>query len=118
MARKMTRTIHGEQVSGVEVDEATRCAHWHSELDIIAIKFGCCGRWFPCHDCHNEIAEHEPTVWPTAEFSEKAILCGGCGYQLTITEYFACDSNCPNCRRNFNPGCSNHYHLYFEARGN
>jgi uncharacterized CHY-type Zn-finger protein len=53
-------------------------------------------------------------VWPTAEFDARAILCGGCGQQLTIRDYFACDSACPRCRRQFNPGCANHYHLYFD----
>jgi uncharacterized CHY-type Zn-finger protein len=42
-------------------------------------------------------------------------LCGSCGHQLTVREYLACDSVCPHCRREFNPGCARHYHLYFEV---
>lgn len=111
----MYRIIHSEEVHGIEVDAETRCAHWHSELDIIAIRFKCCGRWYPCFDCHAELADHEPEVWPKDRFSEEAILCGSCGYQLAIAEYLVCDSNCPKCRRKFNPGCANHFQIYFDV---
>ena len=106
--------MFGEEILGVGIDEQTRCAHYNSELDIIAIKFKCCGRWYPCFECHTAIAEHEPAVWPVNQFDEKAILCGACGNQLTINEYLNCGSICPSCERSFNPGCANHYHLYFE----
>jgi uncharacterized CHY-type Zn-finger protein len=41
-------------------------------------------------------------------------LCGACGHQLTVNEYLNCNSVCPRCRSQFNPGCANHYYLYFE----
>ena len=109
------RVVHGCEVYGVEVEDETRCAHWHSPLDIIAIKFKCCGRWYPCFDCHAEVAGHQPSVWPREEFAEKAILCGACGHQLSINEYLAGDNACPECAAAFNPGCAKHYHLYFQA---
>ncbi len=115
IARRKMREIHDEKVYGVEVDAETRCAHWHSELDVIAIKFKCCGRWFPCFECHAAVADHEPQTWPTDERGEKAILCGKCGYQLGIAEYFECGSVCPKCDAEFNPGCAKHYGLYFEV---
>ncbi len=34
--------IHGKEVFGVNLDCHTGCAHYHSALDIIAIKFSCC----------------------------------------------------------------------------
>lgn len=108
------KLIHGEIVVGADVDAETRCAHYHSALDIIAIKFKCCGRWFPCYECHEENAGHEPEVWAKCEFAAAAILCGGCGVQLTVDEYLKCESTCPHCSRKFNPGCARHYHLYFE----
>jgi uncharacterized CHY-type Zn-finger protein len=107
--------VFGHEVFGVEVDSETRCAHYNSELDIIAIKFACCDRWFPCFLCHQEVADHPVDVWPRDARDSQAVLCGGCGRELTINEYFACDSACPSCARSFNPGCANHYHLYFEA---
>jgi uncharacterized CHY-type Zn-finger protein len=64
----MLRLIYGEEVYGVDVDPETRCAHWHSPLDIVAIKFKCCGRWYPCYECHSELADHAASVWPADEF--------------------------------------------------
>ena len=113
---KTERLIHGETVAGIEVDAQTRCAHYQSELDIIAIKFKCCGRWFPCYECHAECVGHAPEVWANGEFDANAILCGGCGHQLRINEYMNCDSVCPRCENKFNPGCAGHYHLYFERK--
>jgi len=111
----MNRTIHSVEVHGIDIDAETRCVHWHSELDIIAIKFKCCGRWYPCFECHSAVAGHEPEVWPKDEFHTEAILCGGCGHQLAMAEYLDCESTCPKCRRKFNPGCAKHYHLYFDV---
>jgi len=108
------RIVHGCEVYGVDVDSETRCEHWHSPLDIIAIKFKCCDRWYPCFDCHAAVADHAPEVWPSSGFGEKAILCGVCGHQLAIDEYLSCRNTCPKCSAPFNPGCANHYHLYFE----
>lgn len=111
------RTIHGVEVLGLELDAETRCAHYHSERDIIAIKFRCCGAWFPCHRCHASLADHAAMVWPNEEFDVTAILCGGCGHQLTIREYLQAESVCPRCRLAFNPNCAAHYHLYFAQSG-
>ena len=52
--------VHNEEVKGTGVDHQTRCAHYHKDIDIIAIKFKCCGEWFPCFQCHAENASHEP----------------------------------------------------------
>ncbi len=106
--------VRGVPVYGEPVDQQTRCVHWHSDLDIIAIKFKCCQKYFPCFSCHEEAAAHKPEVWPRSEFDSKAILCGGCGGELTIRQYMGCNNICPNCGSAFNPGCRKHYHLYFE----
>ena len=110
----MFRLIQGEEVNGVGIDPQSRCAHYHSSLDIIAIKFKCCSRWYPCFECHSETADHQPATWPIDERDVKAILCGICGHQLTIAEYFRSGSACSSCHSQFNPGCENHYDLYFE----
>ena len=106
--------IHGQEVNGVDIDGQTRCAHYHTRDDIIAIKFRCCKRWFPCLECHVETAGHEARVWPVNERDSQAILCGKCGHQLSIFEYFASSFTCPVCDSKFNPRCENHYHLYFQ----
>jgi uncharacterized CHY-type Zn-finger protein len=110
----MIRRVHGVNIVGARVDEETRCAHYRTERDIIAIKFKCCGRWFPCYECHAEFAGHAVEVWRKSEFNEPVILCGGCGQRLTAREYLDSESVCPRCSRAFNPGCVSHHHLYFE----
>ncbi|HEV3243329.1 MAG TPA: CHY zinc finger protein [Chthoniobacterales bacterium] len=106
--------IHDATVMGVDVDPQTRCAHYHNERDIIAIKFKCCGKWFSCHQCHATLAGHTAEVWLKEEFGERSVLCGNCGEQLSIREYLQCESVCPHCEHQFNPGCARHHHLYFE----
>ncbi|KEO75587.1 chromophore lyase [Anditalea andensis] len=105
----------GVNVYGQSVDDQTRCVHWHSDLDIIAIKFKCCNRYYPCFSCHEEETDHEHQVWPRSEFDQNAILCGVCRKELSIEDYMASGNICPHCTSHFNPGCSNHYYLYFEV---
>ena len=105
---------HSFPVKGIDVDDETRCAHYHSEIDRIAIKFFCCGIYYPCFECHQAAGCGQPNVWPKEKFNEKAVLCGACGHELKIQEYLDCASSCPACQARFNPGCSLHKHLYFE----
>jgi uncharacterized CHY-type Zn-finger protein len=109
-----SRVVHGHIVRGLDVDAKTRCRHYHGVRDIIALKFRCCGCWYPCFQCHTAAADHPATVWPLAERGTRAVLCGACGYLLGIDEYLGCDSRCPACGAGFNPGCARHHHLYFE----
>ena len=109
----MKRLVHGEEIYGTGIDPQTRCSHYHSGEDIIAIKFACCGKWFPCFECHADEADHAVQVLPREKFDEQAVLCGACGHQLTVRQYLDCGSKCPSCEASFNPGCAKHYHLYF-----
>ncbi|MCY0877217.1 MAG: CHY zinc finger protein [Firmicutes bacterium] len=106
--------IHTVRVRGQAIDEQTRCQHYHSERDIIALRFACCDTYYPCHLCHDETADHPAVVWPQARAHEPAILCGACGWTMTLADYLAHDSTCPRCTSPFNPGCKSHLHLYFE----
>ena len=101
-------------IKGNVIDDQTRCIHWHSPVDIIAIKFKCCKEYYPCYECHKENAGHEAQIWLKEELDEKAILCGVCKSELTIREYFNSSNSCPCCKSLFNTNCSRHYHLYFE----
>ncbi|GMA49657.1 hypothetical protein GCM10025857_10140 [Alicyclobacillus contaminans] len=105
--------IHGVDVAGRLVDGETRCVHYHTDRDIIAIKFACCGTYYPCYECHAETADHEAMPWPKERFDERAVLCGHCGRELSVREYLACGYRCPACDAAFNPGCKRHYPLYF-----
>ncbi|MCL6442191.1 MAG: hypothetical protein K6T83_01785 [Alicyclobacillus sp.] len=106
--------VHGIPVYGVNVDSQTRCQHYHLDIDVIAIKFPCCGRYYPCHLCHAELADHPAEQWTVSDFTTKAILCGCCGEELAIEAYLSCTSTCPACGAAFNPGCRKHGHLYFQ----
>lgn len=102
------------EVKGKIIDNQTRCEHYHSAFDVIAIKFKCCNDYYPCHKCHQQSADHEFLVWKKEERNIKAILCGVCKNELTIQEYLDCKNECPACHAKFNPGCGHHFALYFE----
>ncbi|MGI8959835.1 MAG: CHY zinc finger protein [Bryobacteraceae bacterium] len=102
------------EVRGVNLDAETRCAHYHTPLDIIAIKMKCCGVYYACKDCHEALAGHGIQVWPQNEWMQKAVLCGRCRTELRIGDYMASEHRCPACGAEFNAGCGNHYHFYFE----
>lgn len=103
------------EVAGFIVDDQSRCKHYHSEKDIISIKFKCCNTWYPCYQCHDALSSHSITQWSKDEHDERAILCGNCGSKLTIREYLHCDSECPFCGIDFNTGCEKHHEKYFEV---
>jgi uncharacterized CHY-type Zn-finger protein len=103
------------QVLGKVIDNKTRCVHYHQADDIIAIKFKCCGEYYPCHACHDETTNHQSAKWLKNELNEKAILCGACNEELTIVEYFSCGNKCPRCNAPFNSNCKLHYSKYFDV---
>jgi uncharacterized CHY-type Zn-finger protein len=107
--------IKGFEVKGSLVDQETRCTHYHTVKDRIAIKFYCCQTYYPCFECHEEHGCGQTATWPKEKYDHKGILCGSCGTELTIGEYLNCQSTCPNCLADFNPGCNLHRHLYFEV---
>jgi len=108
------KRIGNRIVFGRVIDDETRCKHYYSERDIVAIRFRCCGKYYPCYLCHNESENHQIRVWKREEFDAKAILCGSCKQELSINEYLHAP-RCPYCKAAFNPGCSLHYHLYFDV---
>ncbi|WP_256545953.1 CHY zinc finger protein [Halobellus inordinatus] len=99
---------------GVAVDAETRCAHWDSAVDVVALRFGCCETFSPCYTCHAETADHDPEPWPRGRFDEPAVLCGVCGATLSARTYLDGDDACPRCGAAFNPGCRRHHDQYFE----
>jgi uncharacterized CHY-type Zn-finger protein len=105
------------RVLGIDLDPQTRCAHYNSALDIVAIKMKCCGVYYACKDCHDALADHAIQVWPRSERDQAAVLCGACGTELSIRQYLGCFNKCPICSSPFNPGCHKHYHYYFETDG-
>ncbi len=103
-----TPVVHGRTVDG-----ETRCVHYGTVLDVVAIRFRCCDRYYPCFSCHAEAETHPVLRWPTDKWQENAILCGVCRTELSIVSYRAA-AVCPACGAGFNPGCATHFPLYFE----
>jgi uncharacterized CHY-type Zn-finger protein len=102
-------------VHGLSVTSLTQCTHWHSPLDIIAIKHFCCQKFYACISCHDSCERHKSGIWPLDRRNEKAVLCGHCKHVLGIIEYMKSESECTSCGSSFNPGCKNHWALYFEV---
>jgi uncharacterized CHY-type Zn-finger protein len=102
------------RVWGPVVDDATRCIHYATARDVIAIEFACCREFYPCHLCHAETADHPAEQWAADARDEHAVLCGECGHLLTIGEYASAHA-CPACAAPFNPNCKLHWGLYFEG---
>lgn len=99
-------------VEGSVVDDQTRCMHYAGPLDVIAIRFACCGKWYPCLHCHDESSGHSIVRWSVEAGAEEAVICGVCRTTLSIDHYLAVDS-CPTCGAGFNPGCALHHGVYF-----
>lgn len=102
------------KVYGKLIDEETRCEHYASKKDIIAIKFYCCQTYYPCYKCHAESTNHAIKQWPKEKFNEQAVLCGVCKTEHTVETYLKIDT-CPTCAAQFNENCSTHHAIYFEV---
>nr|WP_156802523.1 CHY zinc finger protein [Corynebacterium lubricantis] len=98
-------------VRGTDVDKQGRCAHYHSERDVIANYCATCHKWWACFQCHRDNTDHSFGRMPTA--GAAAALCGACGHEMDYAEYSQAAS-CRACGHPFNPGCSLHAPLYFE----
>lgn len=101
------------QVYGKLVDDETRCIHYHSEKDIVALKCAKCLKFYPCYQCHNECEDHHFQAWEKTDFEYPAVLCGHCRKLLSIHQYLH-SADCPYCHHSFNPNCAKHYDLYFK----
>lgn len=105
------------QIRGLLVDEHTRCVHYHTLLDIVAIQFKCCRQYYACHLCHAESQSHDVVRWDMADLQQPAVLCGACKNTLAIADYLSGEFACLSCGAAFNPGCAAHYDLYFDLHG-
>lgn len=109
----MTVRIGAYLVHGAVIDGQSRCVHYRSDLDVVALRFRCCGDWYPCVYCHDAAVAHPRRVWEAEAADRQAALCGYCGTTLTIAQYRR-STACPACGAGFNPGCARHHVMYFE----
>lgn len=98
---------------GVAVDSETRCGHYDSAVDVVALRFPCCDCYYSCFRCHDAVTDHEPERLSREAFDDPAALCGACGATLSVRAYLDCDDACPDCGAAFNPGCRRHQNRYF-----
>ncbi|PQJ34664.1 hypothetical protein BSZ35_08680 [Salinibacter sp. 10B] len=121
MSTNRIQTIHAPDTDprfsvplrGVRIDPETRCTHYDGPRDRIALRFACCGIYFPCFQCHQATAPHSPRRWPSARRHEAAVLCGACRHTMSAQAYLQCNHTCPHCGAAFNPGCAAHHNRYF-----
>ncbi len=97
------------KIHGIGLDEAGRCTHYHTELDIAALLCKKCGKYYACYECHDAIEDH--TFVATDATDLYPVLCGNCKSLLTKTEYK--QGACPKCSAPFNPRCARHGNIYF-----
>lgn len=108
-------------IKGILVDEDSRCKHWHSKLDVIALKFKCCPAvYYSCYSCHEETnpADHVVEKYDlVADKNKNLVICGICKTEMTFDQYKNLEEDgilkCYNCKSHFNPGCKYHYQAYF-----
>lgn len=96
-------------IKGIQIDEAGRCFHYHSIVDIVALKCSYCQQYYACYKCHDSLNHH-----PFKANSSKEnfpVLCGLCREKLTLSQYK--EGFCYYCKHSFNPNCSYHHSIYF-----
>lgn len=103
--------VGATRVYGLPIDAQTRCVHWAGPVDVVALSHPCCGRFYPCAECHDAVADHARKTWP-AEGEEEVALCGSCGTLMTAREYMQA-KGCGGCGHGFNPRCALHRDRYF-----
>ena len=106
----------GPPIDGLELQRhgESRCAHWHSALDVLAIQAPCCGRYYACASCHDACETHALEPWPAStSLEQRALQCGVCRHLFSIQTYISgpeppcCPS--PSCGAAMNPGCKLHW---------
>ncbi|MGT2908167.1 CHY zinc finger protein [Streptococcus dentiloxodontae] len=102
-------------IYGLLVDRQSRCQHYQTDLDIVALKCFGCQRYYACYLCHDTLENHSYQAYPSSYSRDKAVVCGVCYYEMTI-EHYQKSKACPNCQSRFNPNCAKHRNIYFISK--
>eukprot|EP00939_MAST-03C_sp_MAST-3C-sp1_P005473 g5473.t1 len=106
-----SKTVFGV---GVGTYKETRCTHWHSALDRVAIQASCCLKFYACVQCHDACESHRWKPWKAStSLQHHALLCGACGNTFSFVSYFSSPDKCSTCSASFNPNCKRHWDVYF-----
>lgn len=114
-------------INGELFDDAGRCIHYHSSLDILGNLCDTCQRYYSCFYCHAVQANHD--FGRISRNHPAGLCCGKCGATFSYREYAgsSCAQGdlsagdvpvefspaCPQCYAPMNPGCQRHAHLYY-----
>ncbi|TWT11350.1 hypothetical protein FRX54_03460 [Streptococcus sp. sy004] len=101
-----------EHIYGDVVDLETRCLHYHSARDIVALRCFSCRRYYPCYHCHDTYEQHTYQAY-SSQSEDEVVFCGACQIGMTALAYRQGKSVCPNCSAAFNPACKEHESIYF-----
>ena len=83
-------TVEEENVPkyvGVEIEthRESRCKHYHSKLDVLALESSCCNKFYSCVKCHDEMENHAMIPWDSdTSLNRHALLCGVCEKTFSI----------------------------------
>jgi uncharacterized CHY-type Zn-finger protein len=96
-------------VYGPTVDEHTRCVHYATELDIIAIRFACCDRYYPLPLCAiPRLTDHPARTVATRASGTSPPSCARmCWTELTIDPL--CQAGCEPLRIREEPEHHGHH---------
>ncbi|KHD44664.1 CHY zinc finger protein [Streptococcus hongkongensis] len=97
-------------IYGLQLDNAGRCQHYHTELDIVALKCQVCQKYYACYKCHDNLEDHLFHANPSSE--KFPVVCGNCRTYLSAEIY--AKGFCPSCLSQFNPNCQLHKSIYFQ----
>ncbi|MGT2958360.1 hypothetical protein A9Q68_07465 [Streptococcus bovimastitidis] len=95
---------------GIDLDQESRCRHYHSDLDIATLKCQACQKYYACYQCHDSLEDHP--FEPSGKEEVYPVVCGACKNQLNLASYQK--GFCPYCQKAFNPKCALHKDIYFK----
>ena len=106
-------------ITGVQADDAGRCAHWNGPSDVVAFRFPCCDTWWACRNCHDAQAGHAAAPIPRqVQHARSSVLCGACYTRFHAHAYLARrEEACEACGHAWNPACRGHEGRYFAPAG-
>ncbi len=44
-----------QEYFGIGLDSSSRCYHYHTKLDIVALKCAVCQKYYACYKCHDAL---------------------------------------------------------------
>src|SRR5699024_12127394 len=78
-------------IYGHTTDDAGRCVHYHSDVDVIANKCAECDTYWACYQCHQEATDHG---FGAMDLESNAVMCGQCRHEMNFEEYAGSTNGC------------------------